>query len=33
MQPESFRAVDRAWTPTLPAREPGRFGLVDVLLP
>jgi hypothetical protein len=31
--PESFRSVDPAWTPTLPAYQPGRFGLVDILLP
>jgi Animal haem peroxidase len=31
--PESFRAVDPGWRPTLPSREAGRFGLVDVLLP
>jgi hypothetical protein len=30
--PESFRAVDPTWTPTLPARG-GTFGLVDVLVP
>jgi hypothetical protein len=31
--PESFRSVDAAWTPTLPSHEPGRFGLADVLVP
>jgi len=31
--PGSFRAVDPGWTPTLPAREFGRFGLADVLVP
>jgi len=31
--PESFRSVDPAWTPTLPARTPGAFGLADVLVP
>jgi hypothetical protein len=31
--PESFRSVDPSWTPTLPAREPGRFGIVDLLVP
>jgi Animal haem peroxidase len=31
--PESFRAVQPSWTPTLPSHEPGRFGLADVLLP
>ena len=31
--PESFRAVDPAWTPTLPARQPGAFGLADILVP
>jgi Animal haem peroxidase len=30
--PESLRSVD-GWRPTLPAREPGRFGLADILLP
>ncbi|WP_028066744.1 peroxidase family protein [Solirubrobacter soli] len=30
---ESFRAVDPAWTPTLPARRAGAFGLADVLVP
>ena len=31
--PESFRAVDPSWRPTLPSREAGAFGLEDVLLP
>jgi hypothetical protein len=31
--PESFRAVDPSWTPTLPSHEPGRFGIADVLVP
>jgi hypothetical protein len=31
--PESFRCVDRSWRPTLPSREPGRFGIVDLLAP
>ena len=31
--PESFLAVDPAWTPSLPAREDGRFGLADILAP
>ncbi len=31
--PESMRSVDRSWTPTLPARTPGQFALVDVLEP
>jgi hypothetical protein len=31
--PESMRTVDRSWTPTLPAREPGRFGIADILVP
>jgi hypothetical protein len=30
--PESFRAVQPDWTPTLPARD-GRFGLADILVP
>jgi hypothetical protein len=29
--PESYRFVDPAWTPTLPAAEPGRYGLADLL--
>jgi hypothetical protein len=31
--PESFRSVDRDWTPTLPARRTGAFGLADILVP
>jgi hypothetical protein len=31
--PESFRAVDPAWTPTLPSHVAGRFGLADILEP
>jgi hypothetical protein len=31
--PESFRSVDPSWTPTLPARRAGAFGLADVLVP
>jgi hypothetical protein len=31
--PESFRSVDPAWAPTLPAHEPGSFGIVDILAP
>jgi hypothetical protein len=31
--PESFRSVDRSWTPTLPASDPGGFGIADVLVP
>lgn len=31
--PESFRSVDRNWRPTLPAHEPGSFGIADVLAP
>jgi hypothetical protein len=31
--PESFRAVEPSWKPTLPARETGRFGLADILDP
>jgi hypothetical protein len=30
--PESFRAVQPDWTPTLPARTAGAFGLVDLLI-
>ena len=30
---ESYRAVEPSWTPTLPSREPGGFGIADVLLP
>jgi Animal haem peroxidase len=29
--PDSFRAVDPGWQPTLPAAEPGRFALADLL--
>ena len=31
--PESFRAIDPGWTPTLPARRVGAFGLADILVP
>jgi hypothetical protein len=31
--PASFRSVDPHWTPTLPARRLGAFGLADVLVP
>jgi hypothetical protein len=31
--PEAFRKVDPSWTPTLPAREPDRFGIADILIP
>ncbi len=31
--PESFRALDRSWMPTLTAHEPGRFGIADILVP
>ncbi|HWI70622.1 MAG TPA: hypothetical protein VNT55_01605, partial [Baekduia sp.] len=31
--PESFRAANPEWTPTLPARRPGAFGLADILVP
>lgn len=30
--PESFRAVQPDWTPTLPAHIPGAFGLADILI-
>jgi hypothetical protein len=30
--PESFRAVDPSWMPTLPARRAGAFGLADILV-
>jgi hypothetical protein len=30
---ESFRSAQRDWSPTLPSREAGGFGLLDVLLP
>jgi hypothetical protein len=31
--PESFRCAEPTWSPTLPAHEPGRFGLADILCP
>jgi hypothetical protein len=31
--PESFRAVEDSWTPTLPAHKPGGYGLADILAP
>ena len=31
--PESFRSVYPSWMPTLPAHEPGRFGIADLLVP
>lgn len=31
--PRSFRSVDPEWRPTLPAREPGRFTVADLLVP
>jgi hypothetical protein len=31
--PASFRSVDPGWTPTLPARRAGAFGLADILAP
>jgi hypothetical protein len=31
--PESFRALDPDWTPTLPGRRTGAFGLADILAP
>ena len=31
--PESFRAVDAGWSPTLPGRRAGAFGLADILAP
>ena len=31
--PESYRAVDPGWRPTLPAREAGRFTIADLLIP
>jgi Animal haem peroxidase len=31
--PESFRSVDRSWRPTLPANDPGSFGIADILVP
>jgi hypothetical protein len=30
--PESFRSVYPSWMPTLPAYEPGRFGIADLLV-
>jgi hypothetical protein len=30
--PESFRSLDPSWTPTLPSRRGGGFGLADILL-
>jgi hypothetical protein len=30
---ESFLAVDPSWSPSLPAREAGRFGLADIVAP
>ena len=31
--PESFRSVDPGWSPTLPGRRAGAFGLADILAP
>jgi hypothetical protein len=31
--PESFRSVDPGWSPTLPGRREGAFGLADILAP
>ena len=31
--PESFRSVDPEWSPTLPGRRDGAFGLADILAP
>jgi hypothetical protein len=31
--PESYLTVDPSWQPTLPAHEPGRFGIRDLLVP
>jgi hypothetical protein len=31
--PESYRSVDPSWRPTLPSREPGVFGIADILVP
>lgn len=31
--PESYRAVDPGWRPTLPPRQPGRFSIADALVP
>jgi Animal haem peroxidase len=30
---ESYRSVERSWTPTLPSHEPERFGIADILVP
>ena len=30
--PESYLSVDRKWTPTIPAKIPGSFGMADLLL-
>ena len=30
--PGSYRVTDPDWTPTLPAHQPGRFGLADLLM-
>jgi Animal haem peroxidase len=29
--PDSYRAVDRTWRPTLPAATPGRYGIADLI--
>lgn len=29
--PESYRAADRSWRPTLPAATPGRYGIADLI--
>ena len=29
--PESFRAAEPDWRPTLPSAEPGRYRLIDLL--
>jgi hypothetical protein len=29
--PESYRAVDRTWRPTLPAASPERYGIADLI--
>jgi hypothetical protein len=29
--PESYRAVDRSWHPTLPSADPGQYGIADLL--
>ena len=31
--PESFRAIEPDWTPTLPSHTTGKFGLADILAP